>query len=825
MSEENLELQLGNEFIRETGCNVFLTGKAGTGKTTFLHNLKFDCTKRLVITAPTGVAAINAGGVTLHSFFQLPFGPYVPGSDFNRKFKFNREKIQLLKSLDLLIIDEISMVRADLLDGVDSVLRRYRRSNLSFGGVQLLLIGDLHQLPPVVKNEDWRILGPHYKTPYFFSSKALAKTELICIELKKIYRQSDNTFIELLNKVRENRLDDNSLERLNRRYETGLQQNEAYKEGYITLCSHNSLADTINETKLGQLRSKEQFFDAEVEGEFPEQAYPTPPTLVLKVGAQVMFMRNDASYEKRYFNGKIGKITRITGDQIWIQCPDDSDEIMVEPATWENIEYDLNQDTMEITQKRAGAFIQYPLKLAWAITIHKSQGLTFDRAIIDAQAAFAHGQVYVALSRCRTLKGLVLGSQLTRSAIKTDTTVLEFSQYASKNLPTKERLEAAKIRYQQGLLLDCFDFTRMQTLLRRVMNVEENSGGLLRVLGAGNLSELQQETSTVVTRVGNNFSNQLQTLFNNEVQPSKDPTILERLLKASVYFQKEIDRLLLKSVPELQLETDNKDLRKQAKKSITLLQEEVAVKWAAIKCFETGFDSAAYLKAISSAEIIESNKKQSKSSKVSVTYSETDIEHPHLYHTLKQWRTKKAKNENLTPFQVIHLKTLIQIAVNLPNSTTTLKQIKGIGDKLAARYGEELVEMVLEYQKKHGIEQSHSLPSQQELPLSEPEKKQKTNKSSHLESYELFQQGLPPEQIAEQRGLTKKTIEKHLSFFIASGELGLEKLVSPEKQTRIQEQFEVSRSSRLKEIKEALGPDYSYSEIRFVQAYLEYRSA
>ena len=437
MSRTNLELQLADAFVRDTGCNVFLTGKAGTGKTTFLHNIKKDCEKRMVVTAPTGVAAINAGGVTLHSFFQMPFGPFIPGSEHTRQHKFSRDKINIIKSLDLLVIDEISMVRADLLDGVDSVLRRYRRSNLAFGGVQLLLIGDLHQLAPVVKNEEWRMLQAHYASPYFFSSTALGKTELISVELQHIYRQADDTFISLLNKVRDNRLDTESLNALNARYIKDFETEQGANEGYITLCTHNQSADRINSTRLEQLSHSAHRFSAKVEGEFPEHSYPTPSTLELKVDAQVMFMRNDASHEKRYFNGKIGKITRISGDRISIKCRDDNDEIVVEPATWENIDYSLDEETMEVSENKIGAFVQYPLKLAWAITIHKSQGLTFDNAIIDAQSSFAHGQVYVALSRCRTLEGMVLSTPLALNSVKTDRTVLQFTEQAGQNLPQK----------------------------------------------------------------------------------------------------------------------------------------------------------------------------------------------------------------------------------------------------------------------------------------------------------------------------------------------------------------------------------------------------
>lgn len=494
----------------------------------------------------------------------MPFGPFIPGTEHTRQHKFNREKINIIKSLDLLVIDEISMVRADLLDGIDAVLRRYRRSNLAFGGVQLLLIGDLHQLAPVVKNEDWRVLQQYYDSPYFFSSQALAKTELISIELQHIYRQADDTFISLLNKVRDNNLDQESLAALNARHIKDFETKKGAGDGYITLCTHNNSADRINSTRLSRLSQKTHRFKAEVEGEFPEHAYPTPATLELKIDAQVMFMRNDVSQEKRFFNGKIGKITRISGESIWIKCRDDNDEIMVEPATWENIDYSLDQETMEVSENKIGAYVQYPLKLAWAITIHKSQGLTFDNAIIDAQSSFAHGQVYVALSRCRTLEGMVLSTPLAFNSIKTDRTVLQFTEQAGHNIPTEEKLALAKIRYQQNLLLDCFDFGRLGNLLSRLISLVQRNQEILQLKGADNIGDIQKNISTEIITVGANFGAQLRGLYRDDLLPSKDPVITERLTKASGYFKDKLKIHVADHLSKLSLETDNKEIRKKA---------------------------------------------------------------------------------------------------------------------------------------------------------------------------------------------------------------------------------------------------------------------
>ena len=566
MPPENLELQLASDFVQYTDCNVFLTGKAGTGKTTFLHGLQKQTAKRLIITAPTGVAAMNAGGVTLHSFFQLPFGPYVPGSDAyernsQRHFRFSKEKKQIIQSLDLLVIDEISMVRADLLDAVDATLRRHRFSNQPFGGVQLLMIGDLHQLAPVAKQHEWSLLQQHYQSVYFFSSKALAQTELLTIELKHIYRQSDAAFIKLLNRVRENSLDDTTLEQLNTRYIENFKPQEDH--GYITLTTHNASADSINQTRLQALDCKKYFFTADIDGDFPEHIFPTQEKLTLKKGAQVMFVRNDSSSEKLYFNGKIGKITGIVGKTILVSCPGDKDEISVEPVSWENIKYTINDENKEIEEEIVGKFEQHPLKLAWAITIHKSQGLTFERAIIDAQAAFTHGQVYVALSRCKTFEGMVLSSSISSTGVDSDPAVLQFDDDGRQNPPSESLLQEAKISYQQRLLFTCFDFGLLAKRLGYLVHLLTRNASVVQVSGAADMQLTEQQAREYIFAVSDNFRNQLRTIFDAQKLPETDEYTLERISKASRWFQDKFAEIFGKSVQTLYFETDNKELRKK----------------------------------------------------------------------------------------------------------------------------------------------------------------------------------------------------------------------------------------------------------------------
>jgi tRNA uridine 5-carbamoylmethylation protein Kti12 len=495
-SVTNPDLQLAFDFVQYTNRNIFLTGKAGTGKTTFLHTLKKSSPKRMIVVAPTGVAAINAGGVTIHSFFQLPFHPHVPvqyirtvegdGSSpmGSSSFKLSREKINILRGLDLMVIDEISMVRADLLDAVDHILRRYKDHDRPFGGVQLLMIGDLQQLAPVVKDEDWEILGKYYDTAFFFGSMALRNTNYVTIELKHIYRQQDQDFINLLNKIRDNQLDSDALNQLNKRYDPQFDADS--NGGYITLTTHNAQAQTINDSKLDKLPGKVRSFSAFVKNDFPEYAYPTAFKLTLKTGAQVMFVKNDISRDKLYFNGKIGKIEGFEDDLIVVKCPGDDSPILVEMAEWQNMKYTLNEETKEIEETAIGTFTQYPLKLAWAITIHKSQGLTFDKAIIDARAAFAHGQVYVALSRCRTLEGLVLSTQVSQRGIISDPTVSGFVQEAERNQPDQNLLIKARQEYQQMLLFELFDFTMIHRNLHYCLKLyKEHQGSIL-----GNLKDL-----------------------------------------------------------------------------------------------------------------------------------------------------------------------------------------------------------------------------------------------------------------------------------------------------------------------------------------------
>lgn len=560
--EQNNELRTAWDFVEHTGRSIFLTGKAGTGKTTFLKAVVEQSSKRSIVVAPTGVAAINAGGMTIHSFFQLPFSPFVPGAKIESRFDFGKEKRKIISSLDLLIIDEISMVRSDLLDAIDSVLRRFRDRYKPFGGVQLLMIGDLQQLTPVVTPDDERMLAPYYDTPYFFGSKALAQIEYVTIQLEKVYRQQDDTFLTLLNHIREGHPTADDLALLNARYQPAFVPQP--NEGYIRLTTHNQMANNYNESELKKLSGRAYTYRAKIEGTFPDYSYPTAETLVLKEGAQVMFVKNDPSGEHRYYNGRIGHVTLAEDNRLEVYCPGDAEAIEVEPLEWENARYTLNDQTREIETEVLGKFSQLPLRLAWAITIHKSQGLTFERAIIDASLSFAPGQVYVALSRCKTLEGMALASRIPPQAIISDERVDSYiSHQEEAALRSIEQLPTLKDEYYRYLLMELFDFKdilyREEYLNRIITEFFYHSYTDIAEMHKRALENYKQQVVVVADKwVGMIQQMAIDTLHNAE--------FLERVKRSATYFEQTLEQVLARP---LALVPDIKSQNKQAMKRLT----------------------------------------------------------------------------------------------------------------------------------------------------------------------------------------------------------------------------------------------------------------
>ena len=536
----NPELDLAWNIIANTDTHLFLTGKAGTGKTTFLRELRRKVPKRMIVVAPTGIAAINAEGVTIHSFFQLPFGPQIPGTQYgnNKRYAFRRQKLRLIRSVDLVVIDEISMVRADLLDAIDSVLRQYRDKNRAFGGVQMLMIGDMQQLAPVAREDEWAMLRPYYDTPYFFSSKALQQTDFVTVELQHVYRQSDPLFVSLLNKVRTNTVDAETLQTLNQRCIAGF--NPPKQEGYIRLVTHNQQADYINQQELDKLDVPAYHYDATIWKDFPELSFPTEKTLTLKLGAQVMFIKNDSSPEKKYYNGMIGEVVDIDDDHIQVRPSGQSNVIDVTPEEWQNMKYELDEKTKEIHETVVGTFTQYPLKTAWAITVHKSQGLTFEHAIIDVQHSFAHGQTYVALSRCKSLEGMVLAAPIPQYAIINDKTVETFQEDPRHKSPDDQKLDQMQRHYLLRTIEDLFSFAQIRF----------SYGDLIRLMREHFYSsankqynawvESSESFKKKVDDVAVKFHNQYQNIVLTEVDYQSSELLQERLKKGADYFEQQL---------------------------------------------------------------------------------------------------------------------------------------------------------------------------------------------------------------------------------------------------------------------------------------------
>jgi len=818
MEITNPDLLLAFDFVKYTNQNIFLTGKAGTGKTTFLHDLKKSSPKRMIVVAPTGVAAINAGGVTIHSFFQLPFHPYIPSfylAENNPEnqgeqrepagYKMSREKVNIIKSLDLLVIDEISMVRSDTLDAIDAVLRRFKIRQIPFGGVQLLMIGDLQQLAPVVKDEDNEILKSYYDSPFFFGSRALCKTNYVTIELKHIYRQNDQVFINLLNKVRDNHVDTEVLNELNKRFIPDFDPDS--DGGYITLTTHNYQALTLNDSKLERLPGKPHSFTATVKDEFPEIFYPTANELILKEGAQVMFVKNDLSRDKLFFNGKIGKVTAFDGDIIGVKCPDDQYPIRVEMSEWQNMKYTLDDVTKEIQETIIGTFTQYPLKLAWAITIHKSQGLTFDRAIIDASDAFAHGQVYVALSRCRTLNGLVLSSKINQRSIIDNPSISDFVKGSEKNQPDQIQLAESKKAYEQTLLTELFDFTLLtynfNYCLKLVRAHSESILGNPGVLLENALARIKRD----LIEVSEKFHVQLVSLLKSETDAESNELLQERVKKASEFFSDKLQSVLKEILAGFSVETDNKTVRKSITEALSRIRKEGIAKLACLNTVKSGFTINKYLeaKAISSIDMHVTKSRELKS----VDDTSGIIQHQVLFNQLKEWRNLKAKELDLPHYMIIPQKTMVTLANFMPQSFPALNSVKGMGKKKSEKFGEELLNIIVSYCKEENID----LPVET-LTVNKISKKKKEDTKKI--SYDLFKEGKTVSQIAEERNLSTTTIESHLAYFVGTGEIPIGKFVSKETTDLITSHFEGNNEIKIGPVKATLGDKVSWSEIKFV---------
>lgn len=719
--------ELAERFINHTNRHVFLTGKAGTGKTTFLKHITKNTHKKTIVAAPTGIAALNAGGVTLHSQFQLPLASFLPAkvefhanlnanfetqSTIIRHLRMSNEKRSIFREAELLIIDEVSMLRADTLDAIDFILKYVRRNQKSFGGLQVLFIGDMMQLPPIVKDSEWDVLSKYYTNIFFFNAKVLEKDKPVYIELDKIYRQDDKNFTDILNKIRYNELTKEDVRFLNSFYKKDLPES---LNDYITLTTHNAKAEKINRDELNKIDNPSFFYEAKIDNDFPDHIIPNEKILELKLGAQVMFLKNDSSNLKQYYNGKIGVVVELAKETIKVKVDDSI--IDVKPYDWENIKYSVDDVSKEIREEVLGKYSQYPLKLAWAITIHKSQGLTFEKAIIDVKNVFTSGQSYVAFSRLKSLAGLILTSEFSSNNLKHNESIVQYEQNKlpydhTRNILMEESWfyisEYNKLAFDLHSLIKAFE--------KHLIAIKQDDViyELLSQVSIKNYLLIQKEFE-----IAEKFKAQLQNLFN-----SKDiKTLHTRLNDAKNYFNINFKNICL----DIQQQITTISKLKKVKEYISELEELDALIFQKIQQInKAGFIVEAYL-------------------------FKKDINKTEIQNTLDvEWR----KSE----------------------STTT--------------------------------------------PIVE-KKKKATKGDSVLVTFDLYKQGLNIDEIAQSRSLKKQTIYSHMNELIANSEINLEDIMSLDRIQPIKDCIKINNKKTLTEIKDILGDDYSFEEIRLVKTSMQ----
>lgn len=761
MNKTNLTFQdnlsaFVEQFINQTNHNIFLTGKAGTGKTTLLKKIMDTTHKRAVIVAPTGIAALNAGGVTIHSFFQLPFGGFIPDFNFNQHipeyvkfenkntlryhFKMNAQRIAILRNLELLIIDEVSMLRSDLLDAIDWTLRNIRDINEPFGGVQVLFIGDLFQLPPVAKNEEWSVLRSYYQGIFFFHAHVIHQKPPIVIELSKIYRQENDEFIRILNNLRNNKVTDEDLAVLKDKVKPDFKPKK--EDGYITLTTHNKSADQINTRELKALESEPKIFNAEITGDFPEHLYPVDENLELKVGAQVMFIKNDISTEKEYYNGKMGRIVELEDDEIRVNFPEEKKTISVDRYEWNNLKYALNPATGEVEEEVLGTFVHYPLKLAWAITVHKSQGLTFDKAIIDVSKVFLPGQAYVALSRLRSLDGLVLLNPINSNGLSNDASVVQYTSLKADAEVLDNQLNRGTLDFLHAELIKAFDWVDLMNKWNshQVTYAKSGSKSIKGKNSAWVVSQVAKLEGTL--DAARKFRAQLNRLFKQE-DPDID-FIYERIKAAHDYFFKPLDSLVystLKKMAELQQVRNTKQYNEELEELDIFNTETVLRLKKILLLTEAIYNGRELNKDIVWTDEI----RNYKLAKVALIKDEI--------------RQEKAAFDFDTDF--IHIQT-----------------------------------------KK------------------ERSKKRKKKLSTYDETLEMIREGLTVGDIARKRQLSEKTIYGHCARLISQEKIDLKDVMEAERINELYDLFEEYNGMSLTPLKEQVGDKFTWEELKLYRASL-----
>lgn len=726
----NILFDQAYSFVNYTSRHVFLTGKAGTGKTTFLRHVREHTSKKMAIVAPTGVAAINAGGVTMHSFFHLPLGIYVPSAQngFNnssalitnqhtlfKNIRFNKEKIKLINQLELLVIDEVSMLRADMLDAMDAILRHFRNNSRPFGGLQVLYIGDLFQLPPVAGREEWEVLKAHYRSPFFFDAHVIRQVCPVYIELQKVYRQRDATFVNLLNNIRNNRCTQDDFALLQQYYKPAFTPSAA--DNYIMLTTHNFKAEAINQEALQKLPGEPHTFTAEITGDFSEKSYPVEKTLQLKQDAQIMFIKNDKGESRRYYNGKIGVVKRIDANGVYISFPGDPEEFLLETEKWKNIRYNYSDLEDSVKEEELGSFSQYPIRLAWAVTIHKSQGLTFERAVIDAGASFAPGQVYVALSRLTSLEGLVLHSLIQPQHMYADDRVMPFIEQSQAGVDLPVLLQQSNAEFVMQMLVQCFEWDKIVTAWQDLYDsfaARQMTGKPEEVL----FIQLQLKKLVLQQETAKKFCRQLQQLLATGKNDGY-VQLQERTQSAAAYFNK----LLGEEI-------------------VTPLMQHV--KDVAIKAKQKK-----YTDDLQSLLLVGLRKKETIQKAVQITEG-------------------LAKNITTSELlDVVKAPSAIQVSIRKAGAAAGEA---GVADK----------------------------------------------KASRLITLEIFNEGRAAEEIAAMREIAVSTVEGHLLESIRLQELKAADMVSAEKIAVIEAALDELQVIYSGPVKEKLGDDYSYTEIRAV---------
>lgn len=826
---DNEMFQLAAQLVNQTNRNIFLTGKAGTGKTTFLKYILDNCPKQIAVVAPTGVAAINAGGVTIHSFFQLPLQSYAaesPGRDpegkiINRhellsRLRINREKRKVFGQLELLIIDEVSMVSSDVMDAVDAVLRYVRRRPYElFGGVQVLMIGDLFQLPPVRKEDVWERLYAYYKSNFFFDSHAIQEQLPLYIEFNKIYRQRDEAFISLLNQVRNNALDAAGMGILESRFEAGLHTNTDAHDGYIILTTHNHTAREINTAALSRIEAKPFSYTAAVEDDFNESAYPADEILELKEGAQVMFIKNDSDQSKRFYNGKIGIVSKLEKDKVWVKCKTDSSEIEVKREKWENIRYTLNKGTQLMEPHVIGAFSQFPLRLAWAITIHKSQGLTFEKAVIDAGRAFEGGQVYVALSRCTSLEGMILKTRINANRLSVNEHVMRFFNYCTSNAETlKNDLGLARREYQRSMLVSTFDISGVLNTANELQQYLQEHSSSFAAETAPWLAERIAELNLVQDHA-RRFQNWIHAQFRLPIAPEDNALLQQKIKDAIAHFEKYFSDIINK-LTHSPVQTDSRQHAKEYNDAVREICTGLSLKQFLFQGFGGRLDIDAWhsrkRRFITPAFAVNAY--------AGASSQKTESAHPELYIELKTLRDAICAQEQIPIYYVAGSVTLNEMTRYLPLTLADLRKINGFGDAKIKKYGNDFLEIIVAYCEEKGLA---SLIHEKKEKKEKKEKEDTTGKKSdtHALSYQMYREGKNIAEIAKERNLTVQTIEGHLSKYIQSGELDIAGFVSSEKTALIEAALKDFNGGSITPIKQELGDDISFGEIRMVMAKME----